>query len=163
MKSVSDLKKIGEYSGLQRYICTKSKKTYNGVNFSVDIDFIPFVPIKHIFWLSVILTSVPKFSAPIVTFMASDDEILSLGKVKLLLLPATEAIYMFLSSFTDNTVVLKYIMVDVAEDDVKDVILNNIKFDMFKWFHPTKELVADKVYNQSFENKYLLRHQLKIY
>jgi hypothetical protein len=45
-------------------------KTYNGVNFSVDIDFIPFVPIKHIFWLSVILTSVPKFSAPIVTFMA---------------------------------------------------------------------------------------------
>jgi hypothetical protein len=44
---------------------------------TVDIDFIPFVPIKHIFWLSVILTSVPKFSAPIVTFMASDDEILS--------------------------------------------------------------------------------------
>jgi hypothetical protein len=30
--------------------------------------------------------------------MASDDEILSLGKVKLLLLPATEVIYMFLSS-----------------------------------------------------------------
>jgi hypothetical protein len=24
MKSVSDLKKIGEYSGLERYICTKS-------------------------------------------------------------------------------------------------------------------------------------------
>jgi hypothetical protein len=37
-------------------------------------------------------------------------------------------------------------MVDVAEDDVKDVILNNIKFDMFKWFHPTKvDYVRDRL------------------
>ncbi|VVM21367.1 hypothetical protein BSPWISOXPB_4283 [uncultured Gammaproteobacteria bacterium] len=50
------------------------------------------------------------------------------------------------SIVTDNTVVLKYIMVDVAEADVKDVILNNIKFDMFKWFHPTKvDYVRDRL------------------
>jgi hypothetical protein len=30
--------------------------------------------------------------------------------------------------------------------DVKDVILNNIKFDMFKWFHPTKvDYVRDRL------------------
>jgi hypothetical protein len=35
------------------------------------------------FWSSVIFTKVPKFSAPIVTFMALYDETLSLGKEKL--------------------------------------------------------------------------------
>lgn len=50
------------------------------------------------------------------------------------------------SVVTDNTVVLKYIMIDVAEDNVNDVILNNIKFDMFKWFHPTKvDYVRDRL------------------
>jgi hypothetical protein len=36
------------------------------------------VPIKQMFWSSVIFTKVPKFSAPIVTFMALYDETLSL-------------------------------------------------------------------------------------
>jgi hypothetical protein len=39
------------------------------------------------------------------------------------------------SQVTDDTVVIKYIMVDVAEDDITTVVLNNVKFDMFKWFH----------------------------
>jgi hypothetical protein len=34
------------------------------------------------------------------------------------------------SEVTNNTVVIKYIMVDVAEDNVNNVVLNNVKFDM---------------------------------
>jgi hypothetical protein len=37
-------------------------------------------------------------------------------------------------------------MVDVAEDDITTVVLNNVKFDMFKWFHPTKvDYVRDRL------------------
>jgi hypothetical protein len=64
------------------------------------------------------------------------------------------------SDVTDNTIVLKYIMIDVAEADVKDVILNNIKFDMFKWFHPTKvDYVRDRLTFYGFKedkNMYML-------
>jgi hypothetical protein len=50
------------------------------------------------------------------------------------------------SQVTDDTVVIKYIMVDVAEDDITTVVLNNVKFDMFKWFHPTKvDYIRDRL------------------
>jgi hypothetical protein len=59
------------------------------------------------------------------------------------------------SESTNDTVVIEYIMVDVAEDDVNNVVLNNIKFDMFKWFHPTKvDYVRDRLTFYGFkENK----------
>jgi hypothetical protein len=37
-------------------------------------------------------------------------------------------------------------MVENAEDDITTVVLNNVKFDMFKWFHPTKvDYVRDRL------------------
>jgi hypothetical protein len=49
-------------------------------------------------------------------------------------------------------------MVDVAEDDITTVVLNNVKFDMFKWFHPTKvDYVRDRLTFYGFkENKNML-------
>jgi hypothetical protein len=48
-----------------------------------------------------------------------------------------------------------FLLEAVAEDNVNNVVLNNVKFDMFKWFHPTKvDYIRDRLTFYGFkENK----------
>jgi hypothetical protein len=54
------------------------------------------------------------------------------------------AIISSLDSLVENTaeatytLTMSYVMIDVAQDDVKNVILTKIKFDFFKWYNPKR-------------------------
>ena len=69
------------------------------------------------------------------------------------------AIVVTVSASTNNSVELFYVMVDNAEADVASVILTSVKFDMFKWFNPTKvSFIRDRLTFYGFkenENMYL--------
>lgn len=48
------------------------------------------------------------------------------------------AIIYNLDSLAGDTLTISYIMIDIAQDDVKNVILTKIKFDFFKWYNPKR-------------------------
>lgn len=48
------------------------------------------------------------------------------------------AIIYNLDSLVGDTLTISYIMIDIAQDDVKNVILTKIKFDFFKWYNPKR-------------------------